>query len=122
MRRLISALAMTMLAACGGSDGGSGQGTTGGAIQGACSFSSGWTECDEWSGYATIDTAKTSCTAVSGTWSTSACSTSNVAGSCKTSTGGGSSFTQHYYTGISASLLSSIQTNCARAGTWTTGS
>jgi len=97
----------------------------GGAVQGSCTMSPlGFTECDEYSGYASVQDSQESCAspAVGGTWSSSACAAENRAGSCTMGNGAGGTTTQAYYSGIPASLLSSIQSNCIRAGgRWTSG-
>jgi hypothetical protein len=97
--------------------------TTGGAVQGACTFNVGtFNECDQYAGYASVTEAQASCTGTSlhGTWSTTACTSVGRMGTCTTGNGAGGTFSQNYYTGISASLLASIQANCIRAGgAWT---
>jgi hypothetical protein len=94
-------MAVMLAAGCGGSDG-----------PGSCSVSSGGAvvQCVDYTGV-TSDQVSQNCTALRGTYATSACSSSNRVGRCTiSSTAGGISLTQtlSYYPPTTVSSVMSI--------------
>jgi hypothetical protein len=94
MKRMVLAMAFFGLAACGGSDPGTGTGGGGGS----CDINVATVhDCVEYSAAATQGQWQQACTQTMGKWSTSGCSHTNSVGGCKVDAGNGVSSTTWYY-------------------------